>query len=89
MLGKKPWGILLQRNSNNILQPVSCLSRETTSEKQKYHSFELKAIAVVAFLYRFQVTPLGKYAYVTGLIFLIKYFYFSIKSKKRIIIVTI
>lgn len=83
MLGKKPWGILLQRNLNNKLQPVSCFSRETTSEKQKHHSFELEAIAVIAFLYRFWVTPLGKYAYVTGLIFLIKYFYFRINQRNE------
>lgn len=52
-------GILLQRNHNGDLQPVSYFSRKTTSEEQKYHSFELETLAIIASLNRFRVYLIG------------------------------
>ncbi|CAK1592222.1 unnamed protein product [Parnassius mnemosyne] len=48
-------GTLLQRNQNGVLQPVTYFSRKTTAEEQKYHSFELETLAVIASLQRFRV----------------------------------
>lgn len=52
-------GILLQRNCDGIFQPVSYFSRKTTPEEQKYHSFELETLAVIASLHRFRVYLVG------------------------------
>ncbi|CAB3241848.1 unnamed protein product [Arctia plantaginis] len=52
-------GILLQRNPDGALQPVSYFSRKTTAEEQKYHSFELETLAVIASLNRFRVYLIG------------------------------
>lgn len=52
-------GILLQRNRDGILHPVSYFSRKTTPEEQKYHSYELETLAVVASLQRFRVYLIG------------------------------
>ncbi|CAB3247216.1 unnamed protein product [Arctia plantaginis] len=52
-------GILLQRNPDGALQPVSYFSRKTTAEEQKYHSFELETLAVTASLNRFRVYLIG------------------------------
>lgn len=52
-------GILLQRNSNGVMQPVSYFSRKTTSDERKMHSYELETLAVIASLNRFRVYLLG------------------------------
>lgn len=52
-------GILLQRNHHGDLQPVSYFSRKTTAEEQRYHSFELETLAVIASLSRFRVYLIG------------------------------
>lgn len=52
-------GILLQRNSNGALQPVSYFSRKTTSDERKLHSYELETLAVIASLNRFRVYLIG------------------------------
>ncbi|CAH2218004.1 jg19309 [Pararge aegeria aegeria] len=52
-------GILLQRNSNGALQPVSYFSRKTTDQERKLHSYELETLAVVASLNRFRVYLIG------------------------------
>lgn len=52
-------GILLQKNSNNLLQPIAYYSRQTNSEEQKLHSFELETLAVVSSLNKFRVYLLG------------------------------
>ncbi|XP_045539290.1 uncharacterized protein LOC123722212 [Papilio machaon] len=52
-------GILLQRNNNDVFQPVSYFSRKTTPEEQKYHSFELETLAIIASLSRFRVYLIG------------------------------
>ncbi|CAK1595240.1 unnamed protein product [Parnassius mnemosyne] len=52
-------GILLQRNSNCILQPIAYYSRQTNPDEQKLHSFELETLAVVASLNKFRVYLLG------------------------------
>ncbi|CAH2100995.1 unnamed protein product [Euphydryas editha] len=52
-------GILLQKNKDGILCPVSYYSRKTTVDEQKMHSYELETLAVVASLNRFRVYFLG------------------------------
>lgn len=52
-------GILLQRNSNKVLQPVSYFSRKTTVDERKLHSYELETLAVIASLNRFRVYLIG------------------------------
>lgn len=51
-------GILLQRN-DDLWRPVAYYSRQTTADEQKYHSFELETLAVIASLNRFRVYLLG------------------------------
>lgn len=52
-------GILLQRNSSGVLQPVSYFSRKTSADERKMHSFELETLAVIASLNRFRVYLVG------------------------------
>lgn len=52
-------GILLQRGTDDLLRPVAYYSRKTTVDEQKFHSFELETLAVVASLNRFRVYLLG------------------------------
>lgn len=52
-------GILLQRNANGVLQPVSYFSRKTTTDERKLHSYELETLAVIASLNRFRVYLVG------------------------------
>lgn len=52
-------GILMQRNKDNMLKPVAYYSRKTTNDEQKFHSFELETLAVIASLNRFRVYLLG------------------------------
>lgn len=59
-------GILLQRLGTNPWRPVAYYSRQTTSEEQKLHSFELETLAVVSSLIKFRVYLLGiKFTIVT------------------------
>lgn len=52
-------GVLLQRQSRGELGVVAYASRQTTATEQKYHSFELEALAVVFSIQKFRV-------YITG-----------------------
>lgn len=52
-------GILLQKDNLGLFRPVSYYSRKTTPDEQKFHSFELKTLAVVSSLNRFRVYPIG------------------------------
>lgn len=52
-------GILLQRGVDGLLRPVAYYSRKTSADEQKFHSFELETLAVVASLNRFRVYLLG------------------------------
>lgn len=52
-------GILLQKNKDGVLCPVSYYSRKTTIDEQKLHAFELETLAVIASLNRFRVYLLG------------------------------
>lgn len=53
-------GILLQRQNRSLpLHPVAYFSRQTTAEEQRFHSYELETLAVVASLNRFRVYLLG------------------------------
>lgn len=52
-------GILLQANSEGIFQPVSYFSRKTNAEEQKFHSYDLETLAVIASLNRFRVYLIG------------------------------
>lgn len=52
-------GILLQRGVDGLLRPVAYYSRKTTADEQRFHSFELETLAVVASLNRFRVYLLG------------------------------
>ncbi|KAG7309482.1 hypothetical protein JYU34_005450 [Plutella xylostella] len=52
-------GILLQEDHEGRLRAISYYSRQTTPEEQKYHSFELETLAVIASLNRFRVYLLG------------------------------
>lgn len=48
-------GILFQRNADGLLRPVSFFSRKTTVDEQKFHSYELETLAVVASLNRLRI----------------------------------
>lgn len=53
-------GILLQRpDCKSPLRPVAYFSRQTTTDEQHFHSYELETLAVVASLKRFRVYLLG------------------------------
>lgn len=52
-------GILLQEDEKIRWRAVAYYSRQTTQEEQKYHSFELETLAVIASLNRFRVYVLG------------------------------
>lgn len=52
-------GILLQANSEGVFQPVSYFSRKTNVEEQKFHSYDLETLAVIASLNRFRVYLIG------------------------------
>ncbi|KAL0810525.1 hypothetical protein ABMA28_010646 [Loxostege sticticalis] len=59
-------GMLLQEDEVGRWRAVAYYSRQTTIEEQKYHSFELETLAVIASLQRFRVYILGiKFAIVT------------------------
>lgn len=55
-------GVLFQRQSSGELKVVAYASRQTTATEEKYHSFELEALAVVFSIEKFKV-------YVTGIQF--------------------
>lgn len=52
-------GILMQRNGDGVMQPVSYFSRKTTIDEGKMHSYELETLAVIASLNRFRVYLVG------------------------------
>lgn len=52
-------GILLQKNEAGVFQPIAYYSRQTNSDEQKLHSYELETLAVIASLNRFRVYLLG------------------------------
>lgn len=52
-------GILLQRDEQNILKPVSYYSKQTTPEEQNYSSYDLETLAVVSSLQKFRVYLIG------------------------------
>ena len=52
-------GILLQKQANGILQPVSYYSRATTMAEQAWHSYELETLALVEATRRFRVYLIG------------------------------
>lgn len=54
-------GILFQISPEGRKQVVSYFSRGTTATEQKYHSYELEALAVVESLERFRYYLLGKH----------------------------
>ncbi|KAL0902831.1 hypothetical protein ABMA27_000613 [Loxostege sticticalis] len=59
-------GMLLQEDEVGRWRAVAYYRRQTTIEEQKYHSFELETLAVIASLQRFRVYILGiKFAIVT------------------------
>ncbi|KAL0832340.1 hypothetical protein ABMA28_001773 [Loxostege sticticalis] len=59
-------GMLLQQDDHGRWRAVAYYSRQTTAEEQKYHSFELETLAVIASLNRFRVYVLGlKFTIVT------------------------
>lgn len=51
-------GILLQKNEGNW-KAVAYFSRQTTKEEQRYHSYELEALAVVQTLKKFRTYLIG------------------------------
>lgn len=52
-------GVLLQKQSDGKLHPISYYSHKTTQEESRYHSYELEALAIVCTLERFRVYLLG------------------------------
>lgn len=48
-------GVLLQRQPNDEMKVVAYASRQTSETEQRYHSFELEALAVVFAVNRFKV----------------------------------
>lgn len=56
--------VLLQKQNDGKLHPVSYYSRRTTDAEEKYHSFELETLAIIYSLRRFRV-------YLEGIPFLI------------------
>ena len=51
--------VLLQEQEDKKMHPVSYFSRKTTSDKAKYHSYELEALAIVCALEKFRVYLIG------------------------------
>lgn len=47
--------VLLQKQADGKLHPISYFSKRTTQTESKYHSFELEALAIVYSLERFRV----------------------------------
>lgn len=52
-------GILLQRQKDTTMRPVMYYSRQTSKEEQRYHSYELETLAVVASMKHYRVYLLG------------------------------
>lgn len=53
-------GILLQKSPNVPLKPVAYFSRQTSDIEQRYHSYELEALAVLESIERFRIYLLGR-----------------------------
>lgn len=54
-------GILFQRQSDDTLKPVAYFSKQNSTAEQKYHSYELEAMAVVLSIRKFRVYLLGRH----------------------------
>jgi len=52
-------GVLLQKQTDSRLHPISYYSRKTSKEEAKYHSYELEVLAIVCTLERFRVYLIG------------------------------
>lgn len=52
-------GILMQKGETGVFHPVAYYSRQTTTDEQKLHSYELETLAVIASLNKFRVYLLG------------------------------
>jgi len=52
--------ILLQKQSNGTLRPVSYFNHRTTGAESKYHSFELECLAAIYAIKRFHIYLFGK-----------------------------
>lgn len=52
-------GILIQLNKDRVRLPVAYFSRQTSPEEQKYSSYDLETLAVVASLRKFRVYLIG------------------------------
>lgn len=51
--------ILLQKQSDEQLKPMSYFSHRTTAAESKYHSYELECLAVVYAVKKFHIYLLG------------------------------
>lgn len=51
--------VLLQKQDDGKIHPVSFYSRKTTKDEAKYHSYELEALAIVCALERFRTYFIG------------------------------
>lgn len=59
-------GILVQKQIDGVWKPVAYVSRQTSEVEQRYHSFELEALAVVFSVQKFRVYLSGiKFTVVT------------------------
>jgi len=52
--------ILLQKQSNGTLRPVSYFSHRITSAESKYHSFELECLVAIYAIKRFHIYLFGR-----------------------------
>jgi len=53
--------ILMQRQEDGYFHPVFYFNYRTTSDKSKYHSFELEALCIVYTLQRFRIFVLKEF----------------------------
>lgn len=51
--------MIAQRQEDGKIHPISYYSRKTSQDEEKYHSYELEALAIVCFLERFRVYLIG------------------------------
>lgn len=59
-------GILMQQDDSGVFKPIAYYSRQTSSDEQKMHSFELETLAIISSLNRFRHYLLGiKFTIVT------------------------
>lgn len=51
--------MLAQRQEDGHMHPISFFSRKTSSDEEKYHSYELEVLAIVCSLDRFRIYLIG------------------------------